>query len=59
VPRFVRLVHETGRRLGFQILMISHHDVSAFEDLADRIYRLTPSPEGVKVTRHDARRDRE
>jgi hypothetical protein len=57
VPRFVRLVHETGRRLGFQVLMISHHDTAAFEDLADRIYRLEPSADGVRVTRHDAARD--
>ena len=57
VPRFVRLVHETGRRLGFQVLMISHHDVGAFEDLADRIYRLAPGPDGVRATRHDPHRD--
>ena len=49
VPRFVKLVAETGKRLGFQILMISHHDVSAFEDLADRIYRLSPGESGVRV----------
>jgi DNA repair exonuclease SbcCD ATPase subunit len=59
VPRFVRLVHETGRRLGFQVLMISHHDVGAFEELADRIYRFAPGPDGVKVTRHDPHRDAE
>jgi DNA repair exonuclease SbcCD ATPase subunit len=57
VPRFVKLVAETGKRLGFQILLISHHDVAAFEDLADRIYRLGPSESGVRVSRHDAHRD--
>lgn len=59
VPKFVRLVHETGRRLGFQILMISHHDVEAFEDLADRVYRLIPGEDGVRAVRLDAERDRD
>jgi hypothetical protein len=59
VPRFVKLVSETGRRLGFQILMISHHDVGAFEDLADRIYRLVPEEGGVRAVRVDPHRDAE
>jgi ABC-type glutathione transport system ATPase component len=50
VPRLVRIVHDAGKALGFQVLMISHHDPSAFERYADRILRLTPTPEGVKVT---------
>ena len=57
VPRFVRLVHESARRLGFQVLMISHHDVGLFEEFADRIYRLVPDEAGVRVVRHDAHRD--
>jgi hypothetical protein len=59
VPKFVRLVSETARKLDFQVLMISHHDVALFEEFADRIYRLAPSEAGVRVTRHDAHRDAE
>ena len=42
VPRLVRIVHEAGTALGFQVLMISHHDVSNFLRHADRVYRLSP-----------------
>jgi hypothetical protein len=51
VPRLVKIVHEAGTRLGFQILLISHHDISAFDQYADEIYRCTPTPDGVTVTR--------
>lgn len=49
VPRLVKIVHDSGKALGFQVLMISHHDLSAFQTFADRIYRLTPHPDGVRV----------
>jgi hypothetical protein len=50
VPRLVKIVHEAGRALGFQVLMISHHDVGLFERYADRIYQLVPDGEnGVQV----------
>jgi hypothetical protein len=42
VPRLVKIVHDAGKALGFQVLMISHHDASAFAQYADRIYQLTP-----------------
>lgn len=42
VPRLVNIVHRAARDLGFQVLMISHHDVGLFEKYADRIYRLRP-----------------
>ncbi len=42
VPRLVNIVHRAARELGFQVLMISHHDVGLFEKYADKIYRLTP-----------------
>ena len=45
VPRLVKIVHDAGRALGFQVLMISHHDATNFSRYADRIYRLTPTPE--------------
>ena len=44
VPRLVKIVHQAGKALGLQVLMISHHDVSLFERYADRIYELIPTP---------------
>jgi ABC-type branched-subunit amino acid transport system ATPase component len=50
VPRLVKIVHEAGQALGFQVLMISHHDVALFERYADRIYQFEPDGErGVSV----------
>jgi hypothetical protein len=50
VPRLVKIVHEAGKALGFQTLMISHHDVSSFLEYADRIYQFTPDADrGVVV----------
>jgi ABC-type glutathione transport system ATPase component len=49
VPRLVKIVHDAGKALGFQVLMISHHDVAAFEQFADRIYRMIPDVKGVRV----------
>ncbi len=46
VPRLVKMVQEAGRALGFQVLMISHHESSLFERYADRIYRLSLNSEG-------------
>jgi DNA repair exonuclease SbcCD ATPase subunit len=51
VPKLVKLVHDAGRALGFQVLMISHHDVATFERYADRIFQLVPGPEGVVEVR--------
>ncbi|HEX4793253.1 MAG TPA: hypothetical protein VH370_05650 [Humisphaera sp.] len=49
VARLVKMVHEAGAALGFQVLMISHHDTTSFERFADRIYRCTPTVDGVEV----------
>ena len=49
VPRLVKIVYEVGRHYGFQVLMITHHDLAAFEQYADRIYRFTPAADGVQV----------
>ena len=46
VPRLVKIVHEAGQALGFQILMISHHDVAMFEPYADRIYQFKATANG-------------
>jgi DNA repair exonuclease SbcCD ATPase subunit len=40
VSRLVKIVHHAGRELGFQTIMISHHDVRRFEEYADRIYQF-------------------
>lgn len=49
VPKLVKIVHDAGRLLGFQVLMISHHDVSAFDQYADKIYEFVPTTDGVQV----------
>src|SRR5262245_7708116 len=49
VPRLVKIVHKAGRALGFQVLLISHHDISAFEQYADKIYKFIPTVDGVQV----------
>jgi len=51
VPSLVKIIHEAGQALGFQIIMISHHDPAMFERYADCIYQFTPSKDGVQVER--------
>lgn len=46
VPRLVKIVHEAAHALGFQVLMISHHDVELFERYADKIYQLRMGADG-------------
>ena len=46
VPKPVKIVHDAGQALGFQVLMISHHDVSIFENYANKIYSLAPDGQG-------------
>ena len=50
VPRLVKIVHETGEQLGFQVLMISHHDTAFFRSHADKIYSLEPKNGTIKVS---------
>jgi DNA repair exonuclease SbcCD ATPase subunit len=47
VPRLVKIVQEAGQALGFQVIMISHHDLSMFEQFADKVYRFVPLMGGV------------
>ncbi|MDX1964017.1 MAG: DNA repair protein [Pirellulales bacterium] len=55
VPGLVKMIRDAGKALGFQVLMISHHDISVFERYADRIYQLQPKGEnGVEVRLHNA-----
>jgi predicted ATPase len=50
VPRLVKIVHEAGTALGFQVLMVSHHDPDLFKAYADRVYQLLPEGgNGVSV----------
>ncbi|MEM9587127.1 MAG: DNA repair protein [Planctomycetota bacterium] len=50
VHRLVKIVQQAGQALGFQVLMISHHDVASFDRYADQIYQLEPDHgEGVTV----------
>lgn len=52
VPRLVKIVHEAALALGFQVLMISHHDIDLFERYADRIYQFRMGADGnVEVLR--------
>lgn len=43
VPRLAKIVYEAGKALGFQTLMISHHDISSFIEYADKIYQFSPN----------------
>ncbi len=47
VPRLVKIVHEAGRALGFQVLMISHHDPALFQRYADKIYQFQRDGDGA------------
>ncbi len=58
VPLLVKIVHDAGRALGFQVLLISHHDIATVRKYADRIYVFRPEgASGVHVTREDAGMD--
>lgn len=56
VPKLVRIVQQAGRALGFQVIMISHHDLSVFEGFADKIYQFTPLLGGVVEVKEVAKR---
>lgn len=53
VPRFVKIVQDAGKALGFQIVMVSHHDIEAFEGFADKIITLIPTPQGIQLSGMD------
>ena len=57
VPKLVKIVHDAGKALGFQVLMISHHDISTFERYADRIYTFVPDAKGTIESVCGHRRD--
>ena len=47
VPKLVKIVQEAGQALGFQVIMVSHHDLSIFEQYADKVYHFVPLMGGV------------
>lgn len=49
VPRLVNIVYRAAKELGFQVIMISHHDTELFADYADRIYRFDPRDGAINV----------
>lgn len=51
VPKLVKIVYRAAKELGFQVIMISHHDLRLFEDYADKIYHFLPQGDGVKVAK--------
>lgn len=50
IPDLVRIVHQAGKLLGYQVIMISHHDLGLFDRYADRIYRFEPVLNSVNVS---------
>ncbi|WP_437187432.1 DNA repair protein [Planctomicrobium sp. SH668] len=46
VPKLVKIVQEAGRALGFQVIMVSHHDIALFERSADKIYEFSVNSNG-------------
>lgn len=55
VPKLVKIVQEAGKALGFQVLMISHHDLATFERYADKIYQFVPLMGGATEVREVAK----
>lgn len=51
VPRLVKIISLAGRELGFQTLLISHHDIGLLEPLADKVYVFHPQPDGTVLVR--------
>ena len=50
VPRLVKIIHDAARALGFQVILITHHDVDNIRQYADRIYTFIPDAgTGVQV----------
>ena len=49
VPSLVKIVDQAGKELGYQVIMISHHELTRFSELADKIYRFEPNRNGTSV----------
>ena len=46
VPELMRLVRQAATKLGFQMIVISHHDERLFAENADRIFQIIPQQGG-------------
>lgn len=51
IPKFMKLISEIAKRLKLQLLVISHHPLDLFADVADRIYELKPDREHGAVVK--------
>lgn len=49
VPHLVKIIHQAGKELGYQVIMISHHNLGLFEGYADAIYKFDPRGNEVTV----------
>jgi hypothetical protein len=47
VPKFMKLVAAIAKKLGLQVLVISHHPIDLFSCHAERIYTLRPGQSGA------------
>jgi DNA repair exonuclease SbcCD ATPase subunit len=52
VPKLVQIVHQAGRELGFQVLMISHHDTRLFDSHADKMYTMANKEGRVEMAEY-------
>jgi hypothetical protein len=59
VPKLVKIVHDAGKALGLQVIMISHHDIAVFEQYADKIFQFVPTSGGSVSVREFAATTRE
>ena len=50
IPRLVQIIRQAGTDMGYQVLMISHHEPSVFAQYADKIYQCHPSADGSGVS---------
>lgn len=57
VPRLVRMIKAAATELGYQVILISHHNVEYFQDAADLIYEFVPQADGSVVARESYRRE--
>jgi hypothetical protein len=46
VPQLMAIIYTIAHKLGFQVLVISHHSVDLFRQHADRVYRMVPAAKG-------------
>lgn len=45
IPQLTKIIYKASHELGFQVLVITHHNPELFSGYADKIYRLEPGSE--------------